>query len=371
MKKAWIDYYNILGLEPDASTRDIEMQYREIMKYYSPENHPGKRYSRSETRELEAQKSLIYEAYQTLKHPESREQYDELYKARKAKEQRRAERKASGETVWKSLKRQYQEVKQEEEINSFYIRHNRLDADLYNALYDGNTTKPMDVFYRAARPVIHTTFEGIYQIKKLKHVSTETWAKYLMRNRTFILCATISGTMIVCGLSLPKLPSSQNVPEVFPTYCPATPTPRPTATPMPIPNFEPKIVLNRNYTIAKGDTLSRIATEANSSVSELKKKNNYTSDKIYYGRKMWVPYTINKEDIEYYTSVMMVNGYDLQGIARLYETDIETLCQLNPEAIMKTEDGSYVILSNSVLVPRFPTKQEVLELKRTKRFSEK
>ena len=135
-----------------------------------------------------------------------------------------------------------------------------------------------------------------------------------------------------------------------------------------LPVYEPRMILNRNYTILKGDTLSRLASNANSSISELKQINGYETDDIYYGRKMQIPYTIDTEDLEFYTESVKVNDYTLEELAKIYETDIETLYKLNPEAIMKIGDNTYYVLSDSLIVPKFITKQEYWDAKQAKSF---
>ena len=50
-----------------------------------------------------------------------------------------------------------------------------------------------------------------------------------------------------------------------------------------------KVPSNKEYTIKSGDTLSEIAKKFNTSVSEIKKINNVTSDLIIAGKTLIIP----------------------------------------------------------------------------------
>lgn len=80
------------------------------------------------------------------------------------------------------------------------------------------------------------------------------------------------------------------------------------------------------YTIKKGDTLSEIAKEYNTSVSELAKINDIEDvDLIYAGRTLKIPK--NKE--ESYITYKIKKGDNLTKIAKKYNTTIKILAKLN------------------------------------------
>jgi len=68
------DYYNALGLKPDASESEIKRAFRKLAKRYHPDTHPS-------DSEAERQFKDISAAYETLSNPERRRQYDQMREA--------------------------------------------------------------------------------------------------------------------------------------------------------------------------------------------------------------------------------------------------------------------------------------------------
>lgn len=65
------DYYEILGVPPDADQKTIKQTYRKLARQYHPDVNPG-------NKEAEEKFKTINEAYQALSNPEQRKKYDEL-----------------------------------------------------------------------------------------------------------------------------------------------------------------------------------------------------------------------------------------------------------------------------------------------------
>lgn len=63
------DYYEILGVSRNATEDDIRKAYRELAKKYHPDLHPG-------DKTMEARFKEINEAYEVLRDPKKKEQYD-------------------------------------------------------------------------------------------------------------------------------------------------------------------------------------------------------------------------------------------------------------------------------------------------------
>jgi curved DNA-binding protein len=65
------DYYEILGVPPDAEKKVIKQTYRQLARKYHLDLNPG-------NKEAEEKFKTINEAYQVLSHVEQRKKYDEL-----------------------------------------------------------------------------------------------------------------------------------------------------------------------------------------------------------------------------------------------------------------------------------------------------
>ncbi|MCF7981842.1 MAG: curved DNA-binding protein [Pseudomonadales bacterium] len=64
------DYYQILGVNPDTESKDIKMAYRRLARKYHPDMNPDKG--------AEEKFKEVAEAYEVLKDPARRAEYDEL-----------------------------------------------------------------------------------------------------------------------------------------------------------------------------------------------------------------------------------------------------------------------------------------------------
>ena len=65
------DYYEILGVPPDAEKKTIQRIFRQLARKYHPDVNPG-------NKESEEKFKTINEAYEVLSDPEKRKKYDEL-----------------------------------------------------------------------------------------------------------------------------------------------------------------------------------------------------------------------------------------------------------------------------------------------------
>lgn len=65
------DYYKILGVDKNASQKDIQKAYRKLARQFHPDVNPGDKAAEEKFKE-------INEAHEVLSDPEKRKQYDEL-----------------------------------------------------------------------------------------------------------------------------------------------------------------------------------------------------------------------------------------------------------------------------------------------------
>ncbi len=67
------DYYELLGIERNATEKDIKSAYRKLARKWHPDLHPA-----AEKKQAEEQFKRINEAYEVLKDPDKRARYDRL-----------------------------------------------------------------------------------------------------------------------------------------------------------------------------------------------------------------------------------------------------------------------------------------------------
>ncbi len=79
------------------------------------------------------------------------------------------------------------------------------------------------------------------------------------------------------------------------------------------------------YTVQSGDTLYAIARKFNTTVDELKRLNNLTSNTLQIGQVLKIPQADNPN----YFTYTVVSGDTLYGIARKYDTTVDVIKQLN------------------------------------------
>ncbi|MBD3184495.1 molecular chaperone DnaJ [Candidatus Poribacteria bacterium] len=70
------DYYEILDVKNNASAEDIKKAYRDLAKKYHPDKNPGDEVAEERFKEIQ-------EAYDVLKNPEKKAEYDQIKEAEK------------------------------------------------------------------------------------------------------------------------------------------------------------------------------------------------------------------------------------------------------------------------------------------------
>lgn len=96
-----------------------------------------------------------------------------------------------------------------------------------------------------------------------------------------------------------------------------------------VPDVQIKEPISINYKVVSGDSLYSIAKKYNTSVDELKRINNLSSNLLNVGQILKMPTTNNGEQINNYKIYKVVSGDSLYSIARKYNTTVDELKKIN------------------------------------------
>lgn len=101
------------------------------------------------------------------------------------------------------------------------------------------------------------------------------------------------------------------------------------------------------YTVQSGDTLWSIANRFNTTVAELKRLNNLTSDVLSIGQQLLVPSITSEENLFEY---VVIAGDTLWSIARNYDTTVAEIRRLNNLASDVLSIGQILLLPRTTEV---------------------
>jgi peptidoglycan DL-endopeptidase LytF len=83
------------------------------------------------------------------------------------------------------------------------------------------------------------------------------------------------------------------------------------------------------HIVSSGDTLSEIAEQYNVSVSNIKEANKLSANVIYIGQKLLIPNGSTETNIRATTSYQVVSGDNLSAIANKYGTSVQEIMKIN------------------------------------------
>lgn len=366
------NYYEILGVSRDASADEIKKSYRKLAIIYHPDRNPG---------DVEAENMMkeINVAYGVLSDEIKRKEYDStLSKEKDYKDEKwfysywrnhttKDDREVFSldkkyfKSLLDKLIKSYENSREFERTVTFKNCRDFITKEVFGGhkLFedcDDIIDYIKKIFSRDAYSYFeeHGSLEFSYILYKLNRLKSDDIPTYLMRNRrTFI--GLILVFYLLSGITNDKdnvvQPSIVSVDEIVEDDNNSS-------------NLIDGYCLYKVYKVKEGDTLSKLALDANTTVEKLKKINRMYGDNIKAGEELKIPYYIAKDEVKYYTKSIEVdlNNVSFNDIAEEYGTDERTLYSLNIEAFYY--DGEkYIITSNNILVPTFPTDEEVNELK--------
>ena len=418
----FIDIYKLLGVKRNASTTDIDKAFLNLAYSYNPELTVNATKSPKAQDMIKNIYGILEASYNVVNTAEKRVEYDEKTreyllkrvkehqekaKARAQKEeqekarqeeqekarqeeQKRRENQSKKEKeqtppktessnfeqknhttksenksqepkkMSQSFKDAWQEIRSEEKTYPFTERHKNINKNIHRKYYPYRATLPQYIVYGLKNGLLHVSAELVYQLEKFRYITEDNIPKFIIRNRKSLCGIIVAGVLITSAVTKDN-DSVITPPEEQPTT-PVTDT----STSEPDTQVEQitsdKIVLNRVHVIEFGETLSEYSKDSNTTVEEIKRINNIENeDKIQSGDRIVIPYIISEDDLKYYVSSKEYDSnISLETFAALYETDVETLLQLNKEAIDKvvlsTGQTAYMPISNTLQVPSFISK---------------
>ncbi len=387
-----VDFYALLGISYNSSIPEIEKAFFERIAAYHPDL-PANKNARENVKSLN---KYIYKclekAYIILTNENDRAIYDEEYRRAYLNKDAVKEKEKSSRTHQENKKRQtkqkatsqkhtseknysdvktrsfaetirtgWKEVREEEKTEPFKERHKNVSEHIaHSKLAYANP-----VIFNIGSGIVHVCCETWYQLCKFRYITEDNLPKFIIRNRVTIGSLLLAGTLIL-------VPKHALSPDTTPDQTPSAPGATDTLKPGDDLDDD-TIVLNRIHVVESGDTVSEYSRESNSTIKYIAKVNdlevNYDdSVNIQAGKKIIIPYVVDKEDLSYYTSSKILpDGMPLSTFASENETDINTLLRLNPEAIeVKTENSNgvtYYVTSDTLTVPNFISKSEYKSLK--------
>ena len=419
LKYDFIDIYKLLGVKRNASTTDIDKAFLNLAYSYNPELTINTSKSPKAQDMIKNIYGILEASYNVVNTAEKRVEYDEKtreYLLKKVKEnqekakaraqkeeqekarqeeqekvrqeeQKRRENQSKKEkeqtppktessnfeqknhttksenksqepkTMSQSFKDAWQEIRSEEKSYPFTERHKNINKNIHRKYYPYRATLPQYIVYGLKNGLLHVSAELVYQLEKFRYITEDNIPKFIIRNRKSLCGIVVAGVLITSAVGKAN---DKIEPPVEPK--PSTVTDSISNDDTQSPTIPDEVVLNRVHIIEDGDTLTKYSNESNTSIEQIMSVNGLeNSDKIMSGDRIIIPYTVSNEDLKYYVSSKEYSSeIPLETFAALYETDVETLLQLNKEAIDKitlsTGQTAYMPISNTLQVPSFISK---------------
>lgn len=411
LKYDFIDVYKLLGAKRNASDTDITTAFLNVAYSYNPELTVNATKSPKAQDMIKNIYGILEASYNVVNTAEKRVEYDEKTreyllkrvrenqekaKARAQKEeqekarqeeQKRRENQSKKEKeqtppktessnfeqknhttksenksqepkkMSQSFKEAWQEIRSEEKTYPFTERHKNINKNIHRKYYPYRATFLQYMVYGLKNGILHVSAELVYQLEKFRYITEDNVPKFIIRNRKSLCGIVVAGVLITSAVG-----KANDKIEPPVEKAPSTVTDSISNDDTQSPTIPDEVVLNRVHIIEDGDTLTKYSNESNTSIEQIMSVNGLeNSDKIMSGDRIIIPYTVSNEDLKYYVSSKEYSSeIPLETFAALYETDVETLLQLNKEAIDKitlsTGETVYAPISNTLQVPTFISK---------------
>lgn len=348
-------YFDVLGVSKDITYEELKKAYRKLAFIYHPDKN-------LDSKESERKMQQINEAYEILKSDDSRKRYvssHPLYSTLQTQSSIDApkENQTPSKSYFAKLKEEYIEsyksVRKDEKNYTIKDRFKKIYSKFEDEDYFG--TFNSIIAQEGLKITCFIGLEFLYQLAKLKKEVNDTITKYTVRNRK-TLAGLLIGFMLFNPLTTEAKSEKQDIQN----------TDYKTSQSSLILTSQYR--LTRTYTVKPNDTLSSVASKFNVSEDQIIAANNLLTTTLKENKVLKIPYYIAKDELEYYTTSVNSSDYkSLEELAEYYETDLRTIYSLNVECF-ELIDGKYYQISDNLLIPTFPTSEEVAELKGLKTY---
>ena len=318
--KKFKDYYQILGIEPNATEKDIKKARQRLARLYHCDAHPE--WSEEEKRRGTEKMAEINGICDVLLNSEKRESYDRMYQREKERREAKEAQATAGSASTPTSPFTKEDLEFWEQLNRETARRRAEEKRAEEERRAEAERRRQAAYYR----------------RKMEARARRTTAKRVVVSALLF---------VVLGVTKP-----------WENFFPETPS-NPDVESSELTGLvdayaeEQQLTINRYYTIESGDWLSVMAERANCTQEEIKNLNNMGNTSVIAGNDIILPYHINNDEISEYTTQIPYNYEKLEDIAKAYQTDVESLRQLNPENIAEVDEGSYAFIGDTINVPTF------------------
>lgn len=376
------NYYKILNVAENATDGEIKLAYRGLIYEYHPDKikqtHPE-----IDVETANRISQIINSAYEVLKNPDKRKEFDEeLAALRRQKEQARAA---------EEYRRQREEARarqQEQERENTYNRaqnawqgtygyetnytrnsytgdaNQRANANSHRQTSQGTRQKTA---YGASRkykrakknPYVKATFtkfkskladifseENINDCKLIARNIAKRIKRIYQKEPRGIMLGTINGILIATIL-FNVFTVNDNKKDMEEPIIPETTITTEIENDVTTPNItyeEPIIIEDKTYEIMEyvtakyGDSLWSFEQQYGVPIEDIKRDNNLTSDDIIAGVDYKIIKEVSEEDLEDYSVNYAYAGETVSDLARKFNTNEETILNLNKDVIDENEN---------------------------------
>ena len=376
------NYYKILNVAENATDGEIKLAYRGLIYEYHPDKikqtHPE-----IDVETANRISQIINSAYEVLKNPDKRKEFDEeLAALRRQKEQARAA---------EEYRRQREEARarqQEQERENTYNRaqnawqgtygyetnytrnsytgdaNQRANANSHRQTSQGTRQKTA---YGASRkykrakknPYVKATFtkfkskladifseENINDCKLIARNIAKRIKRIYQKEPRGIMLGTINGILIATIL-FNVFTVNDNKKDMEEPIIPETTITTEIENVVTTPNItyeEPIIIEDKTYEIMEyvtakyGDSLWSFEQQYGVPIDDIKRDNNLTSDDIIAGVDYKIIKEVSEEDLEDYSVNYAYAGETVSDLARKFNTNEETILNLNKDVIDENEN---------------------------------